>query len=226
MEQQLGGDAWLAADRTDVRRRMASLGPDWSLACALLPILGLLMLAGGRVDRAADRPFCSCPRSCSPTSRGSARSPGLQRIFSLHGTVRLGFGLFKVLHRRGRRVLRPCDNRWDEVLCASDAGALPTWRLPGRHLALDAPVGRRRAVDPGAARLRLPALEARAGPADDAPGNPRGDEEPAGRSADHRPPPGDPAADGHATASTTRCPRPTWSSPIRPSWPWRFNTTR
>ena len=72
------------------------------LAGVVFPMMGLLVLGGVLTNLAASRfPVPARSRS-APISAASIPAQGLKRIFSLTGTMRLGFGLFKV-HRDQRR---------------------------------------------------------------------------------------------------------------------------
>ena len=106
-------------------------------------------------QRAAGR-LLWLPDKVAPDISRLSPLAGLQRIFSLPGTMRLGFGLFKVLVVSivAAAVLW---RRWDDVLRASALDIGPARQIPDRYLAVDAAVGRRRARDPGDLRLR-PAL--------------------------------------------------------------------
>ena len=92
--EQLGGAAWLSADADFAVA-------EWNRT-RLRP--GPLPAADPRPDAAGRRggqfppgrlPLPARASSC-PTSRGSIRCKGLQRIFSLANVVRLVFGLFKI----------------------------------------------------------------------------------------------------------------------------------
>ena len=67
-------------------------------------------------------------------SAGSVRSPDCKRIFSLTGTMRLGFGLVKVfvVSIVAAAVLW---QRWDEVLRAGALDIAAARQIPGRHFA-------------------------------------------------------------------------------------------
>ncbi len=66
------------------------------LATSLLPILGLLMLAGVLVNLLQTGPMLT-PDRLNPDFSRLSPIKGFQRIFSLQGVMRLGFGVFKVL---------------------------------------------------------------------------------------------------------------------------------
>lgn len=66
------------------------------LAGVLLPLLGLILLAG-ILANILQVGFLFVPERISPDASRINPVSGLKRIFSLTGTMRLGFGLFKVL---------------------------------------------------------------------------------------------------------------------------------
>jgi flagellar biosynthetic protein FlhB len=66
------------------------------LSAALLPILGLLMLVGVMTS-VLQVGFLWVPERVAPDFSRLSPLAGLQRIFSLAGTTRLGFGLVKVV---------------------------------------------------------------------------------------------------------------------------------
>lgn len=68
----------------------------FSLAAVLLPILGLIML-GGALSNILQFGLLWLPERLIPDISRINPANGLKRIFSLSGTARLGFGLFKVL---------------------------------------------------------------------------------------------------------------------------------
>jgi flagellar biosynthetic protein FlhB len=87
------------------------------LTTVLLPILGLMML-GGILSSVLQIGFLWVPDRIAPDVNRLNPLAGLQRIFSLAGTMRLGFGLFKVLVVSvvSTAVLW---RRWDDLLRAS-----------------------------------------------------------------------------------------------------------
>jgi flagellar biosynthetic protein FlhB len=104
-----GGVARFAADL--MRRQLgdvADLAPNldsWlhlfkvialGLAGVVLPILGLLLL-GGALTSIVQTGFLFVPERIAPDAGRLSPLQGLQRIFSLTGVMRLGFGIFKVL---------------------------------------------------------------------------------------------------------------------------------
>jgi flagellar biosynthetic protein FlhB len=66
------------------------------LAGAVLPLVGLLLL-GAVATNVLQIGFLFVPERVSPDFQRISPAQGLRRIFSLTGTMRLGFGLFKVL---------------------------------------------------------------------------------------------------------------------------------
>jgi flagellar biosynthetic protein FlhB len=92
-------------------------GIAWGLAIVLLPILGLMML-GGILSSVLQIGFLWVPDRVAPDVNRLNPLAGLQRIFSLTGTMRLGFGLFKVLVV-SVVAIAVLWRRWDDVLRAS-----------------------------------------------------------------------------------------------------------
>jgi flagellar biosynthetic protein FlhB len=126
MRIKLGDAAELAAKQPNVLHDW--LGIAIPLATALLPLLGLLMLAG-ILSSVLQVGLLWVPDRVAPDFARLSPLAGLRRIFSLTGTMRLGFGLFKVL------VVSVVASvvfwrRWDEVLAA---GALDIPQL-GRFM--------------------------------------------------------------------------------------------
>ncbi len=112
MQNRLGEVPNLAARHEDFVQ-------DWvwltvQLAIVLLPILGLLML-GGILSSVFQVGFLWLPDRVAPDLSRLSPLGGLKRIFSLTGTMRLGFGLLKVI-----LVTVVASSvvwmRWDEVL--------------------------------------------------------------------------------------------------------------
>lgn len=97
-----------------------SIGIIIGLAGVLFPIFGLLML-GGVLTNIAQVGFLWLPDKIAPDVSRLSPLAGLQRIFSLAGTMRLGFGLFKVVVVCfvATTVLW---HRWDDVVRASGLG--------------------------------------------------------------------------------------------------------
>jgi flagellar biosynthesis protein FlhB len=90
---QLGGEPWLAINADFVVAQWnATL---WTLARYLLPILGLLCLAGVAVN-VLQTGFLFLPERASFDLGRINPIRGWQRIFSAAGVARLGFGLLKL----------------------------------------------------------------------------------------------------------------------------------
>ena len=90
--QQLGGEAWLTADAAFATAHWNTA--LWGLARYLLPILGLLCLAGVAVH-VVQIGFLLLPEKLALDPARINPLAGLQRIFSLGNAARLGFGLLK-----------------------------------------------------------------------------------------------------------------------------------
>ena len=91
---QLGGQAWLTADADFVTGQWnATLG---ALSRCLLPILGLLCLAGVAVN-VLQIGFLFLPQRLAVNAERLIPLAGLQRMFSAANLVRLGFGIFKLI---------------------------------------------------------------------------------------------------------------------------------
>jgi flagellar biosynthetic protein FlhB len=121
LERQLGGDAWLAAD---VRFATSVWNATWlDLARTVLPLLGLLMLAG-IVTSVAQTGFLFLPEKALPKLSNLDPIQGLQRIFSLAGAVRLALGMLKVLIVAA--VAYSClADRWESILTMTRLELLP-----------------------------------------------------------------------------------------------------
>ena len=104
---QLGGEPWLAADADfAVSQWNATL---WALGRYLLPILGLLCLAGVAVN-VLQIGFLFLPQRLAFDFARLDPLQGLRRIFSAASMVHLGFGIVKlmiVLWRGVRGAVRP-----------------------------------------------------------------------------------------------------------------------
>lgn len=122
MRSQLGDVDSLAFTQESFTHQ--SYGIVISLAGVLLPIMGLMML-GGVLVNVMQVGLLWLPDRVAPDISRLSPLAGLQRVFSLTGTMRLGFGLFKVLvvDIVAAGVLW---HRWDDVLRASalDVGEL------------------------------------------------------------------------------------------------------
>jgi flagellar biosynthetic protein FlhB len=90
--QQLGGEASLTPDADfAIHHWMTTL---WGLGRCLLPILGLLLLAGVAVN-VAQIGILFLPEKLSPDPARIDPLQGMQRLFSVNNAVRVGFGLLK-----------------------------------------------------------------------------------------------------------------------------------
>jgi flagellar biosynthetic protein FlhB len=94
MQQRLGDVGELVASQEALLHEW--LGIAAGLATALLPILGLMML-GGVLASVLQVGFLWVPERLAPDINRINPLAGLQRLFSLPSTARLGFGLVKVL---------------------------------------------------------------------------------------------------------------------------------
>ncbi len=92
-EQQLGGEAWLAADAQFVVFQGTAI--LLNLAHVLLPIFGLLLLLAIIVHLVQVGPLL-LPNKLAPDPSRINPLKGAQRLVSLSNVVRLGFGLFKI----------------------------------------------------------------------------------------------------------------------------------
>ncbi len=88
------------------------------LGAVLLPVLGLLML-GGVLTSVFQVGLLYVPERVAPDISRLSLLKGLQRIFSLAGTMRLGFGLFKVVVIVTVTAIVVWQ-RWEAVLGASE----------------------------------------------------------------------------------------------------------
>ena len=115
MRHQLGSAPDLAATSQTLLREW--LGIMLQLSVVVLPILGLMMLTGV-LTSLLQIGFLWVPDRLAPDFSRLSPLAGLRRIFSLQGTMRLGFGLVKVLIVSvvAAAVLW---RRWDEVLRAT-----------------------------------------------------------------------------------------------------------
>jgi flagellar biosynthetic protein FlhB len=93
------------------------IGIAISLGGAILPVMGLMML-GGILSNLGQVGFVWLPERISPDITRLSPLAGLRRIFSLSGSMRLGFGLFKVLVV-GLVSAAVLWHRWDDVIRAS-----------------------------------------------------------------------------------------------------------
>jgi flagellar biosynthetic protein FlhB len=119
MEHQLGTVGPLAIDQADVVVTSHSLLYNFGLA--LLPILGLLAVAGA-LSNILQIGLLFVPDRLQPDLSRLSLLAGLKRILSLQGIVRLGFGLFKMMIVAAVAGV-VIYNRWDAVLHASELPA-------------------------------------------------------------------------------------------------------
>jgi flagellar biosynthetic protein FlhB len=112
MQKQLGEVPELAASQQDFQHNALHIAVQ--LGIVTLPILGMLML-GGILSSVLQVGFLWIPDKLSPDVSRLSPMSGLQRIFSLTGTMRLGFGLLKVL-LVGVVASSVVWMRWEEVV--------------------------------------------------------------------------------------------------------------
>lgn len=94
MRRQLGESVDLAADRNLLFQQSMHYGQ--AIAGALLPVLGLLLLAA-IASSIFQVGFLFVPERLTPDPSRLSPLAGLKRIFSVTGAAKLGFGLFKVI---------------------------------------------------------------------------------------------------------------------------------
>jgi flagellar biosynthetic protein FlhB len=94
MERQFSVLAPLTLDRSDASLQMQSL--MWRFGGPLLPILGLLALAGV-LSTVLQIGLLFVPKRLKPDLARLSPLAGLRRMLSWQGVARLGFGLFKVV---------------------------------------------------------------------------------------------------------------------------------
>lgn len=92
--EHLGGDAWVRMDVHHFLKHIATIGGDVSLA--LLPVLGMLLLAGVLVNL-GQVGFLWLPQKLAMDWQRIDPLSNSSRIFSTTAVVHLGFGLLKVL---------------------------------------------------------------------------------------------------------------------------------
>jgi flagellar biosynthetic protein FlhB len=120
MRYQLGEVAELAP--TPAEFASQGRGILMGLAGVLLPLMGLLMV-GGILANVLQVGLLYVPERVAPDISRLSPLKGLQRIFSLAGTMRLGFGLFKVAVIVATTTAVVW-HRWKEVLYASELSTL------------------------------------------------------------------------------------------------------
>jgi flagellar biosynthetic protein FlhB len=116
MEHQLGAVRSLAADKTEFV--VQSHGLLRTVGGALLPVLGLLALAGV-LSTVLQIGLLFVPERLQPDFSRLSMLAGMRRILSLQGAARLGFGLVKIAII-GVVAGAVIYNRWDQVAYASD----------------------------------------------------------------------------------------------------------
>jgi len=92
-QEHLGGEAWIRLDAQDLANR--SLHLTWELGKALVPVLGLVMLAG-IVVHMGQIGFLFLPDKLALDINRINPLTNAGRIFSMANSVHLGFGLLKV----------------------------------------------------------------------------------------------------------------------------------
>jgi flagellar biosynthetic protein FlhB len=112
MQDRLGDVPELVASQQDFQHDSVRISIQ--LVLVLLPILGLVML-GGIMSNVLQVGFLWIPDKLSPDISRLSPLSGLRRIFSLAGTMRLGFGMLKVL-LVGIVAASVVWMRWDEVM--------------------------------------------------------------------------------------------------------------
>src|SRR5204863_7870102 len=88
-----GGQGWREIDRDGMPA--FTLTSTWSLAVAVVPLLGVLMVAGIAVNL-GQTGFLYLPQKVALNWSHINPLSNAQRVFSVAGLVRLSFGLFKV----------------------------------------------------------------------------------------------------------------------------------
>ena len=117
---QLGGDAWLSADRDFAVLHLSDL--TTTLGWVMAPILGFVLLLSVGVHL-MQIGFLYVPSKLAPDWSNVNPLDGFKRLFSLTGAVRLGFGIFKIAIV-GAVAFTAVYNRRDEIL------ALATLEIP------------------------------------------------------------------------------------------------
>lgn len=118
MERYLGDVPELIASQENFAHQVVHIGIQ--LAIVLLPILGLLMV-GGVMSSVAQVGLLWVPDKVSPDITRLSPLAGLKRIFSLAGTMKLSFGMLKVLLVTIVAVI-VIWMRWDDVMRSGALG--------------------------------------------------------------------------------------------------------
>ena len=180
---QLGGPPCLTLDTESV----VSHGTTtlWALGRYLLPILGLLCLAGVAVN-VLQIGFLFLPQRLAFDLTRLNPLQGLRRIFSAAGVVQLGFGIFKLLVVLGVAGVVLYNQR-DAILGLSDLAPAAIAEQMAQTICWTAIEAWGGPASFGAPGLRLPMVAARARPEDDAARTPGRAAESRRQSAGHRP---------------------------------------
>jgi flagellar biosynthetic protein FlhB len=125
MRGQLGNVPELVTDQETLLHEW--LGITLGIGAVTLPILGLMVL-GSILTSILQVGFLWVPERLAPDWSRLSPLAGLQRIFSLTGTMRLGFGLVKVVVVSIVAVA-VLWQRWDDVLRASAVDIPPLARF-------------------------------------------------------------------------------------------------
>jgi flagellar biosynthesis protein FlhB len=115
LAEHLGGDAWLSADRDFAITQFSTT--TQGIAKAVGPIFGFAMLLGVGVHM-LQVGFMYVPSKLTPDFSNINPLTGFKRIFSVAGTVRLGFGIFKILIV-GSVAIWALYSRRDEILAVA-----------------------------------------------------------------------------------------------------------
>jgi flagellar biosynthesis protein FlhB len=115
LAEQLGGDAWLSADRDFAVSHLSTT--IQGMAIAVAPIFGFGVLLGVGVHL-VQVGFLYVPSKLTPDFSNVNPLSGFKRIFSISGVVRLGFGIFKILVV-GSVAIISLYSRRDEILAVA-----------------------------------------------------------------------------------------------------------
>lgn len=119
--EHLGGEAWLRMDVTDFLGRLVTLALD--VGWALLPILGLLVLAGVLINL-GQVGFLFLPQKLALDWQRVNPLSNASRIFSTTSAIHLGFGMLKVCLVMTVATISLWGER-DRILTLSDLEAGP-----------------------------------------------------------------------------------------------------
>jgi flagellar biosynthetic protein FlhB len=127
LARQLGGEAWIVADRDFLLVEWKRVLID--MAGAALPIMGLMMLVGVLVNL-MQFGFLLVPDRLAPDIGRINPLAGFKRIFSLAGVVKLTFGVVKIGVVGGVALLSLYSKRAEIIaLTALDAGPIALYLL-------------------------------------------------------------------------------------------------